>query len=207
MREPEPREFGAIVGIDLRARPLVALDEQAAAVGGDSAPDVDHAARRRTEMAAEEHRDLAAARGLRWTLGENVGAALHRGRPLIEQDAVVVRAIVARDRGDCHGGEGREARPVAQPRVQAEVEGRAEGGGGMVREKLKSRASGGRQGERSGDIGSRMERGRFADECRARPRLDGCDVGLSAIEPEPAADRETKRIHRCAGGGSVEVGG
>ena len=57
----EAGEFGAIGGVDLGARPVVAIGEQAAAVGAEPAADIDNAARRRAEITAEQQGDFAAA--------------------------------------------------------------------------------------------------------------------------------------------------
>ena len=101
----EAGEFGAIGGVDLGAQPSVAVGEQTAAVGAETAADIEHAARRRAEVTAEQHSDFAAALGEGGALGENVGAALDRGGALIEENAEMVGAVIARDGGDGDGGE------------------------------------------------------------------------------------------------------
>ena len=79
VRETEAGEFGTIGGVDFRAHPLVAVGEQAATIGAEAAADVDDAARWRAEIAAEQHRDFAAAFGERRAFGKDVVVALNRG--------------------------------------------------------------------------------------------------------------------------------
>jgi hypothetical protein len=231
----EAGELGAIGGVDLGAQPSVAVGEQTAAVGAETAADVEHAARRWAEVTAEKHRDFTAALGEGGALGENVGAALDRGGALIEENAEMVGAVIARDGGNGDGGEGRSERAIAKAGVEAEGErerrregererrregerGRGgdggEGVGGVVAEELEAGEGGRWERKGGGDVGAGVERGREAEEdvgavgC-GRVGFEGRDggLGVESVEPEPAAELERQGIDGRARNGSVEVGG
>ena len=204
----EAGEFGAIGGVDLGAQPSVAVGEQTAPVGAETAADIEHAARRRAEMTAEQHSDFAAALGEGGALGENIGAALDRGGALIEENAEMVLAVIARDGGNGGGGEGRGEGAVAEAGVEGEGErerrregerGRGgDGGEGVVAEELEAGEGGRRERKGGGDVGAGVERGREAEEdvgavgC-GRVGFEGRDggLGVESVEPEPAAELET----------------
>jgi len=232
VRETEAGEFGAIGGIDLGAHPSVTVGQEGASVGAETAADIEHAARRWAEVTAEQHRDFAAALGEGGAFGENIGAALDRGGALIEENAEMVGAIVARDRREGDGGEGRAEGAVAEAGVEAEGErergregergrrregerGRGgDGGEGMVAEELEASEGGRWERKGGGDVGAGVERGREAEEdvgavgC-GRVGFEGRDggLGVESVEPEPAAELKTQRVDGRARNGSVQVGG
>jgi hypothetical protein len=190
MRETEEGEFGAIGGVDLGAHPSVTVGQEGAPVGAETAADIEHAARRRAEMTAEQHSDFTAALGEGGTLGENVGAALDRGGALIEENAEMVGAVIARDGENGDGGEGRSERAIAKAGVEADGErkrrregergrrregergrrgegerGRGgEGGEGVVAEELEAGEGGRWERKGGGDVGAGVERGRETEE-------------------------------------------
>ena len=208
MRETEAGEFGAIGGVDLGAHPSVTVGQEGAPVGAETAADIEHAARRRAEMTAEQHSDFTAALGEGGALGENIGAALDRGGALIEENAEMVGAVIARDGGNGDGGEGRSERAIAKAGVEADGErerggegerGRGgEGGEGVVAEELEAGEGGRRERKGGGDVGAGVEGGRETEEdvgavgC-GRVGFDGRDggLGVDSVEPEPAAELET----------------
>jgi hypothetical protein len=220
----EAGEFGAIGGVDLGAHPSVTVGQEGAPVGAETAADIEHAARRRAEMTAEQHSDFTAALSEGGTLGENVGAALDRGGALIEENAEMVGAVIARDGGNGDGGEGRSERAIAKAGVEAdgERERRRDGergrggdeGEGVVAEELEAGEGGRWERKGGGDVGAGVERGREAEEdvgavgC-GRVGFEGRDggLGVESVEPEPAAELKTQRVDGRARNGSVQVGG
>jgi hypothetical protein len=240
VREAEAGEFGAIGGVDFGAHPIVAVGEEAAAVRAEAAADVEDAegARRRlgnrptggggdgrerwAQVTAEEQSDFAAALGLGGAFGEDVGAALDRSGALVEEDAEVVGAVVARDRWDGDGGERGGEGAVVEAGVEVEGQrGRGRNGergrgrervGGVVAEEFEAGEGGGREGEGGGDVGAGVERPGESEAGVGAVRcggvgFEGSDLRLGGVEPEPAAELDVQRVDGGGRGGGVEVGG
>ena len=86
------------------------------------------------------------------------------GDALIEEDAEVVGAVIAREGGERGGEDGGRVRAIGEPGAEGEGKRLAGGSGGMVGEELEAGARAGGEGVRGRDIGAFVEAGGFPDE-------------------------------------------